>query len=89
MSNKILIVDDLHPAFKLAAEDMGFEVDDLPLIKKEKVLEETMHVLVSNLHIKAIHSMELIIMEEKEYETLTSSQVETWLHGGKNHKKNI
>ena len=39
MSNKILIVDDLHPAFKLAAEDMGFEVDDLPLIKKEKVLE--------------------------------------------------
>ena len=39
MSNKILIVDDLHPAFKLAAEDMGFEVDDLPLIKKEEVLE--------------------------------------------------
>lgn len=39
MSNKILIVDDLHPAFKLAAEDLGFEVDDLPLIKKEEVLE--------------------------------------------------
>jgi D-3-phosphoglycerate dehydrogenase len=39
MSNKILIVDDLHPAFKLAAEDMGFEVDDLPLIKKEEVLK--------------------------------------------------
>ncbi|MBK0384305.1 phosphoglycerate dehydrogenase [Pedobacter sp. SD-b] len=36
---KILIVDDLHPAFKIAAEEMGFEVDDLPLIKKEKVLE--------------------------------------------------
>lgn len=37
--NKILIVDDLHPAFKIAAEQMGFEVDDQPLIKKEKVLE--------------------------------------------------
>ncbi|WP_442794356.1 NAD(P)-dependent oxidoreductase [Pelobium manganitolerans] len=36
---KILIVDDLHPAFKLAAEGMGFEVDDLPLIKKAEVLE--------------------------------------------------
>ncbi len=35
---KILIVDDLHPAFKLAAEAMGFEVDDRPLIKKEEVL---------------------------------------------------
>jgi D-3-phosphoglycerate dehydrogenase len=35
---KILIVDDLHPAFKLAAEDLGFEVDDRPLIKKEEVL---------------------------------------------------
>lgn len=35
---KILIVDDLHPAFKIAAEAMGFEVDDLPLIKKEEVL---------------------------------------------------
>lgn len=35
---KILIVDDLHPAFKLAAEKMGFEVDDRPLIKKEDVL---------------------------------------------------
>jgi D-3-phosphoglycerate dehydrogenase len=37
--NKILIIDDLHPAFKLAAEDLGFEVDDLPLIKKEEVLK--------------------------------------------------
>lgn len=36
---KILIVDDLHPAFKLAAEDLGFEVHDRPLIKKEEVLE--------------------------------------------------
>jgi len=36
---KILIVDDLHPAFKIAAEEMGFEVDDLPLIKKEEVLQ--------------------------------------------------
>ncbi|HET8828432.1 MAG TPA: 2-hydroxyacid dehydrogenase [Pelobium sp.] len=35
---KILIVDDLHPAFKIAAEEMGFEVDDRPLIKKEEVL---------------------------------------------------
>lgn len=39
MNNKILIIDDLHPAFKLAAEDLGFEVDDLPLIKKEEVLK--------------------------------------------------
>nr|MBC7611525.1 phosphoglycerate dehydrogenase [Pseudopedobacter sp.] len=36
---KILIVDDLHPAFKIAAEQIGFEVDDQPFIKKEKVLE--------------------------------------------------
>lgn len=36
---KILIVDDLHPDFKLAAEDLGFEVHDRPLIKKEEVLE--------------------------------------------------
>lgn len=36
---KILIVDDLHPAFKLAAEEMGFDVDDRPLIKKDEVLE--------------------------------------------------
>ena len=35
---KILIVDDLHPAFKIAAEALGFEVDDKPLIKKEEVL---------------------------------------------------
>jgi D-3-phosphoglycerate dehydrogenase len=32
-------VDDLHPAFKIAAEQIGFEVDDQPFIKKEKVLE--------------------------------------------------
>lgn len=36
---KILIVDDLHPAFKIVAEEMGFEVHDRPLIKKEEVLE--------------------------------------------------
>ncbi|QEK52791.1 phosphoglycerate dehydrogenase [Pedobacter aquae] len=36
---KILIVDDLHPAFKIAAQDLGYEVDDLPLIKKSEVLE--------------------------------------------------
>lgn len=35
---KILIVDDLHPAFKIAAEALGFEVDDRPLIKKDEVL---------------------------------------------------
>ncbi|MEO5912393.1 MAG: NAD(P)-dependent oxidoreductase [Pelobium sp.] len=35
---KILIVDDLHPAFKIAAQEMGFEVDDRPLIKKEEVM---------------------------------------------------
>lgn len=35
---KILIVDDLHPAFKIAAEALGFEVDDRPFIKKEEVL---------------------------------------------------
>ncbi|OAQ38826.1 phosphoglycerate dehydrogenase [Pedobacter psychrophilus] len=36
---KILIVDDLHPAFRIAAEEMGFEVDDRPQIKKAEVLE--------------------------------------------------
>lgn len=35
---KILIVDDLHPAFKIAAEALGFEVDDQPFIKKDEVL---------------------------------------------------
>ncbi len=29
----------MHPAFKIAAEQIGFEVDDQPNIKKEKVLE--------------------------------------------------
>ena len=36
---KILIVDDLHPAFKNEAIDLGYEVDDFPLIKKEEVLQ--------------------------------------------------
>jgi D-3-phosphoglycerate dehydrogenase len=36
---KILIVDDLHPAFKNEALDLGYEVDDFPLIKKEEVLQ--------------------------------------------------
>jgi D-3-phosphoglycerate dehydrogenase len=35
---KILIVDDLHPAFKNEAQDLGYQVDDFPLIKKEEVL---------------------------------------------------
>ncbi len=39
MTNKILIADHLHPAFKLAAQDFGFEVDDFPEIKKEEVLK--------------------------------------------------
>jgi D-3-phosphoglycerate dehydrogenase len=32
-------VDDLHPAFKNEALDLGYEVDDFPLIKKEEVLQ--------------------------------------------------
>ena len=35
---KILIVDDLHPAFAEKARALGFEVDDLPLITREKTL---------------------------------------------------
>lgn len=39
MSQKILIVDDLHPAFKQGAERMGFVVDDRPEISYQEVLQ--------------------------------------------------
>lgn len=39
MIKKILIVDDLHPAFKEQATLLGFEVDDLPLITRKETLE--------------------------------------------------
>ncbi len=35
---KILIVDDLHPAFKRQAADMGYEVEDCPLITRAETL---------------------------------------------------
>jgi D-3-phosphoglycerate dehydrogenase len=38
MSLKILIVDDLHPAFKIQAEALGYEVDDLPLITRAETM---------------------------------------------------
>jgi D-3-phosphoglycerate dehydrogenase len=38
MSKKILIVDDLHPAFAEKARELGFEVDDKPLITREETL---------------------------------------------------
>jgi D-3-phosphoglycerate dehydrogenase len=50
-NKKILIVDDLHPAFKIAAEEMGYEVDDRPLIKKEEVIE-----ILKNYHGLAIRT---------------------------------
>lgn len=36
---RILIVDDLHPAFKDAAAQMGYVVDDRPLITRKETLE--------------------------------------------------
>lgn len=39
MSKKILIVDDLHPAFKEQAGLLGYEVDDEPLITRQQTLE--------------------------------------------------
>ena len=36
---KILIVDDLHPAFKESAIAMGYEVNDQPLITRAETLE--------------------------------------------------
>ncbi|UKT63866.1 NAD(P)-dependent oxidoreductase [Pedobacter mucosus] len=37
---KILIVDDLHPAFKEQAIAMGYEVDDEPQITRQETLEK-------------------------------------------------
>ena len=39
MIKKILIVDDVHPAFKEQATLLGFEVDDLPLITRQETLD--------------------------------------------------
>lgn len=38
MKGKILIVDDLHPVFKSRAEQLGYEVDDLPKISRAETL---------------------------------------------------
>lgn len=38
ISKKILIVDDLHPAFAEKARLLGFEVDDKPFISREETL---------------------------------------------------
>ena len=35
---RILIVDDLHPAFKQFAMEMGYDVDDLPMITRAETL---------------------------------------------------
>ncbi len=35
---KILIADHLHPAFREAAEKLGFECDEMPLISREETL---------------------------------------------------
>ncbi|KQR72274.1 NAD(P)-dependent oxidoreductase [Pedobacter sp. Leaf176] len=40
MSKKILIVDDLHPAFKEAAIKLGYEVDDEPKITRRETLDK-------------------------------------------------
>lgn len=37
--SRILIVDDLHPIFKDRAEQLGYEVDDLPKITRAETLE--------------------------------------------------
>lgn len=39
MKGKILIVDDLHPAFKETAAALGYEVHDRPLITRTETLE--------------------------------------------------
>jgi D-3-phosphoglycerate dehydrogenase len=39
MTKKILIVDDLHPAFKEQAKLLGYDVDDRPLISRAETLE--------------------------------------------------
>ncbi|MBE9599647.1 2-hydroxyacid dehydrogenase [Pedobacter sp. MC2016-24] len=38
MSRRILIVDDLHPAFKDKAIELGYEVDDKPLITRAETM---------------------------------------------------
>ncbi|MES2448695.1 MAG: 2-hydroxyacid dehydrogenase [Bacteroidota bacterium] len=38
MPEKILIIDDLHPAFAEKAKDLGFEVDDRPQITRAETL---------------------------------------------------
>lgn len=38
MNKKILIIDDLHPAFAEKAKDLGFEVDDQPQITRAETL---------------------------------------------------
>jgi len=38
MTKKILIIDDLHPAFAEKAKDLGFEVDDQPQITRTETL---------------------------------------------------
>lgn len=38
MSKRILIVDDLHPAFAEKARELGFEVDNRPLITREETM---------------------------------------------------
>lgn len=38
MKGKVLIIDDLHPAFKNRAAELGYEVDDLPLITRAETL---------------------------------------------------
>ena len=38
MTKKILIIDDLHPAFAEQAKALGFEVDDKPLISRAETL---------------------------------------------------
>jgi len=40
MSKKILIVDDLHPAFKEEAVKLGYEVDDEPKITRQDTLKK-------------------------------------------------
>ena len=39
MVKKILIVDDLHPAFKEEAEKLGYVCDDKPLLSREETLQ--------------------------------------------------
>ncbi|HEY0899203.1 MAG TPA: NAD(P)-dependent oxidoreductase [Sphingobacteriaceae bacterium] len=48
---KILIVDDLHPAFKEEAIRLGFEVTDLPKISRTEVLQ-----ILGEYHVLAIRT---------------------------------